>query len=176
MFTITPAKIGALIGMNTAPNTVSGLFEAARIHSVKLWASADTSSTQTGPPPMVSIEWAGPAGITGPNFVESDYTVGLTHVAKVCSRPRVGTQASQWQATNTGSTQTWFILTMSGQSIIDIDVTHTVASATRANFNVTTTAAGSLGQIYYLALDNPAGGTGSVSNQIVPENSLLTIA
>lgn len=175
-YTITPPKLGGLVCTAATSTSLVQMFESCRIHSITMWAAADTNTTNTGPPPMCSIEWGGSAlGIAGPSFVESAYSVGATRVAKVKSSPSPKTQAGQWQGCQVTNTAAWFILIMSGQTIIDIDVSVSMPSTARTSNTIAVTGPATVGQTYYLALDNNGGGTGSTSNNIVPENSLITI-
>ncbi len=176
-FTFTPAKIGALMGYATNSTTIIQLFESVRIRKITVWSSVNNQTTANIAPRTVAVVFFGNAlGIMGSNQSAQDMSVGQTRVAKVALRPAPGSQASQWQSTLTSSLPAFFGITAAGGSVCDIDLEATITPDSRAgNASVTVTGAAVVGQLYYLALDNNAGGTGSVSNQWVPPPDLITI-
>jgi len=182
-YNITPAKLGALQVICTATNaTGTQLYEAAKIRRIKIWAS---------PPPTgmvnVGLTFGGTAlGVAGPNRTYSDQSIGMTRPAFVDGVPGKLTQAGQWQscATNVGTNTIFTMLftavgTGAGTLIpitIDVDLTLRMTNDARATNNTCTLASAILTQMYYLALDNSAGATGSVNSDIAPDRNLIFAA
>jgi len=174
LFTFTAPKIGALIGVATATTNIVQLFEACKINSITLWSSINPSNVQ---PRTVSVLFMGAVlGVQGANKTHSDMSVGMTRVAKVKARPEPGSQAGQWQNTVTTNTAAYFSLLASGGAVCDLDVLLTVTSDARpSNASVSITGPAVVTNVYYLALDNNGGGSGSVGNVWTPSPELLTI-
>lgn len=177
-YTITACKLGSLISMATlvAGTTVVQFFDSVRVISVELWASSNSSNT----PQTVSINYAGSiAGVLGPQFSRSDTSTGMTRVAHVKFRPPRDSQASQWQATDvTGiGTNTLFKITIPNGTTIDVSLELAVPAVVRSSVNNFSVSAGVSSTIYYLALDNAAGGSGSSASNLIPADlSLPTTA
>jgi hypothetical protein len=179
-FSITPAKLGALQVVGTTANTTATqLFEAVRIRKIEVWSS-------TANPGIIDIglSYVGSAlGIAGPNRTYSNQSIGMTRVAYVSAKPGKETQAAQWQntATNVG-TNTIFTIVFSAlgagtQNVpctIDVHLALRMTSDARITNNTVALTTVALTGMYYLALDNAAGGTGSSGNDLLPDRNLVS--
>jgi len=174
VFSFTAPKIGALMGVATATTNIVQLFEACKINSITVWSSINPSNVQ---PRTVSVLYMGAVlGVQGANKNHSDMSVGMTRVARVKARPEPGSQAAQWQNTVTTNTAAYFQILASGGAVCDLDVLLSVTSDARpSNASVAITGPAVVTNLYYLALDNNGGGSGSVSNQWTPSPELITI-
>ncbi len=180
VYTITPAKLCSLQVIGTVVNTTAAqIYEAARLRKVEMWANGGSSGTM-----QLSCVFSGTTlGIAGPNQVVSDSSIGMTVPAHVVAKPSRNSQASQWQSgdTNVG-TNTLFVLTFANTGTIgaivavtiDIHVSLRMTGNARTSNNTVALTTVALGAFYNLALDNPAGGTGSVTSDLVPDRSLVT--
>jgi len=173
-FTITPAKLGALIVVGTVVNTSATLlFDAVKVRKIEIWAGQPPS----GGVSTISIAWTGSiAGIMGDQKVVSDTSIGADRVAYICSKPPKNSQVAQWQQTdNSGiGTNTLFQLNLTTNAIVDVHLNLRLPFGTRTSANTVALGVVALTQIYYLALDNPAGTTGSQSSTIKPDSTLIT--
>lgn len=178
--TLTASKLCALQVIGTVVNTTAvQLYESVRIRKIEMWISPpSTGNIVTG-----SIMFPGTAaGIQGPNRERSDQTIGMTVPAYISLSPGKNSQAADWQpgATNTG-TNTFFLITVGSVDAastftvtIDVHLALRMTSDARTTNNSVTLGTVALGAFYNLALDNPAGATGSVGNLWIPDRSLVT--
>jgi len=173
---ITPAKLGSLVVMGITTTTVAGLFDQVRVKYVEMWSP----SFSTGQPSSVAVTFLGSAaGIIGGNQTFSDTSVGMTHNAHIKAIPHINSQAGQWQnanVNNTGAQQTLFVLQCNtGFEVIDVMLEYRFTNDARAGAASTTTVATAVaGQLFYLALDNAAGSSGSSGNTLTPDPALVT--
>jgi len=175
-YAISAAKLCALIGIATTTTNIIQMFEAVQVVSITMWSSADQSSG-IFLPRTVSAEFSGTGnGIVGPQAKASDMSVGATRVGKICLRPLRGSQASQWQNGATNSPANFFTITAGQGAVLDICLNLTVTGDTRStNNNVTINGPAVVGQVYWLALDNNAGGNQASNNVWSPMPELITI-
>jgi hypothetical protein len=173
VYTITAAKLGSLVVMATTSTTAIQFFDAVKVNWIRVWGSAGTQ-TAVG---TVGVSFPGIAlGVQGPEHVISDTTVGATYIARVHAVPPRNSQAAQWQATYTNvGTNTLFKINVPNGGVVDINLSLSISHDTRAVNNSVTVAAATVGQIYYLSLDNAAGGTGSVGNVVNVDPNLITL-
>jgi len=173
-FVITACKLGALQTICTTTNSVvTQLFEAVRVRRIEVWASPVVA---TPVPVNVSCIFAGSAlGVAGNDITVSDMSIGTTRPAYICAIPPRNSQASQWQScdTTTGS-NTFFRLVLPAGAVIDVHLSLRTTNDTRSTNNTVTVVTGVLTTMYYLALDNGAGGTGATGNILTPDPSLVT--
>jgi len=175
IYTITPAKLGALIVMGTVTNTTAvQFFDAVKLLSVEVWAASNSTTV----PQTIGINYAGSiAGISGSQYSRSDTSMGMTRNAHVKLAPPALSQAAQWQPCDTTgggiATNTLFKVSLPNYSIIDVTIDASVPAVARASANTVTLTTSILGVIYYLALDNSAGGTGSGSSDLIPADTSL---
>jgi len=174
VFTFTAAKLCALLSVATATTNVVQLFEAVRINSITLWSSINPSNVQ---PRSVAITFTGASlGIQGTNVSHTDMSVGMTRVARVKARPEPNSQAGQFQSGVTSQVPQMFQLNASGGAVCDIDLSLVVTPDVRSsNASTTVTGPAVVTQVYWMALDNNGGGSGSGSNQWTPPPDLITI-
>jgi len=178
-YTITASKLCALQVIGTTANTsATQLYEQVKIRKVEIWGSPSSGGGNTS----VSLTYLGNAlGVQGPNRTFSDQSMGMTHPAYICARPGKESQAAQWQSgdTNVGI-NTLFSMTFAGTGaglvapiVIDVHLTLRVTHNTRTTNNTVTLVTVALTSSYYLALDNPAGGTGSTASDLLPDRTLV---
>jgi hypothetical protein len=175
-YTISPAKLCSLIVIAITTTSVIQIFEAVQVVSIRMWSSADQSSG-VFLPRTVSAEFSGTApGIYGPQAKASDMSVGSTHVGKIMIRPPRGSQASQWLSGSTSSPPQLFTITAGTGAVLDLTVNLTVTGDARSSNNsITVNGPANVGQVYWLALDNNAGGNLSTANVWSPMPELITI-
>jgi hypothetical protein len=179
-YSITPSKLCALITMATSTTNVVQLFEAAQVHCIYMWAQANTSTTSLLPTELEAVFSGVGAGSQGPDQSVEEISVGMTRVARLKLKPAPLSQAAQWQSGSTTAgtpgVLTYFSISCPQGTVIDLILSLAMTSDLRASgSSVAVTGPAVAGQIYYLALDNPAGGTGSVSQSLEPAGNLVTI-
>lgn len=181
-YSITPAKLGALIATCTVVNSqVAGWFEQIRVRSVEVWAPTPNNTAAVPQNVQVTFEGTVP-GVIGDNVTHSDYSMGMTHNAHVKAVPAALSQAAEWQNTNINiATAQAIIFTITSPAntniVVDVVLDWRVTRDDRGpGASGVTVAAGTLGHVYYMALDNAAGSTFSSSNLLLPDQSLVTTA
>lgn len=177
-YSITPCKLGALLAMGTGATTVAGIFTQVRV--LKLAAWSPTPIIATANPSNVAIAFnSALAGLQGDEQANSGMSMGTGHNGFACIRPKLTSQAGQFQNTNVNNASaqnTLFTITSPAQSLIVIQITLeyrctiTTRAAAASSFTV---GAASAGTLYYMALDNAAGGTASSSSNLIPTNALV---
>ncbi len=175
-YSISPAQLGALVAVGLTATTASGIFETVRVHSVSVWAPTGNAAAST-PSEVAVIFPSIVGGSIGPQRVWSDYSMGMTHNAHVRAVPE--DQAAQWQNTNVNNALAQQVLFSihtppTVQCVIDVVMEWKCAGTLRPLVAATVTlGVSSVGVLYYLALDNPAGGSGGTS-VLVPDQVLNT--
>lgn len=176
-FTITPAKLGFLISMATALNTVTQFISSVKIIKVEIW----DSPPQTLIPNTCSITFFGSdAGLAGDQKVRASTSSGATVVAHVKAKPNAFIPAAHFQSTLvTGlGIESLFSFTINQGAIIDLTLACAIDPgiiiANRGTNSLTTVNTLGVGQIYYMALDNNAGASFSGSSLILPDADLRT--
>jgi len=178
VFTITPAKLCALVSIGTGATTVVQLFDRVQLHSIRMWSTVNPASLA---PNQLSFSLSGTQpGILGNEMVKTSMSVGMTRVATLHAKTNPNTQTGQWQDGSTLATgpgvNTFFTISCQGGTVIDLKLSHSVTPITRVANNTTAiTGPASVGQIYYLPLDNNSGSSGSGSSNLFPVDSLITI-
>ncbi len=180
VYTFLVPKIAGLLSMGTASNSVSQIFETVRIVSIALRSQNNFQFPNVGVtkqlPNAVALQFsAATTGFTGKSAMHENIAVGATHIAKLKARPSPKSTASDWQNGATSNTAQWFQIIAGYGTICDITVDFQVTPDTRASNSVATVAAATLGQIYYMALDNAYGGAGSSGSVWTPPQDLITI-
>ena len=180
VYTITPAKLCALQVIGTGSTTAAQIYEAVKVRKVEMWANSGSGAAM-----QLACTFGGNTlGITGSNQTFSDSNVGMTYPAHVIAVPSKLSQAAQWQSgdTNVG-TNTLFTITFSntgalgGASVaitIDVHVALRMTGNARTSNNSVTLVTSAAGAFYHLALDNPAGSTGSVGSDLGPDRVLVS--
>lgn len=177
VYSISPAKLGALISIGLSATTVGQLFEQVRLRRIQIWGQ---SSLVSGLPAEVSLNVSGvAAGNIGPDTFIQDVAVGQTAVPYIDFRLDPRSEAGQWQNCTVAAapgTNTFFTIGAPTGSVIDITLDACVTSDSRATgFVFAVTGPATVGQIYYMSLDNAAGATGSVSNNLDPAAAMSTV-
>jgi len=176
-FSITPAKLGSLICTAVTTTSLSQWFDGIRIIVVQMWAPATSATSYAGSINFGSVA----AGNMGPNIVKSSTAIGTTHNLHVKRSPDPHSQAAQWQNCNINNTtaqQTILSLHVPNAATVvevSLEATNTNDARTSTAAAVTVTGPATTHQVYWMALDNSAGGTGSSTNLIIPDASLITI-
>jgi hypothetical protein len=178
VFQFTPAKVGVLNVVAATTILGIGLYEYARIRRLRLYAAPTVDASVVN----IAVTWnAASLGIQGDDVTLSDESFGMTDGAYLDVHPPKGSQSAQWQGCTTGQSALWFTITVAstqatGNNItvtldLDLDLQCTTDSRTSANSIALTTA--TVGDFYYMALDNVAPG-GSVGNKWIPDRILNT--
>jgi len=185
IYNISPSKLGFLTSFCTVANTtVTGWWETCQIMSITMWAN---------PPPdgsnmfvsIIANNGTGTTGQAGDDIPATGTSSGLTVPAYARKRFTPNMQAGQPQACATTNTNTIFVLSISGGNAnaansvvsavtIDLVARFTASNDNRVSSNTATVGVGTLGAIYYMALDNAGGGNASMSNLLKPDYSLVT--
>ncbi len=185
-YSISPAKVCALQGIGAVVNSQAvQIFESAKIKKIRLWASPPGDGNVV----HARVEFPGTiGGIIGNNYSKADQSSGMTHPAYISIKPPRLSQAADWQngdITSSVATSEWFRIVISSTSgvattvnIFTLDLHCTMRVSTDARLiaaagitGLTTVAVGSL---YYFALDNPCGGTLSMTNNWPPIGLVTT--
>ncbi len=146
--------LGALGTVCTVVNTTVAQFARAfRIKSVEMWAPISSTSTA---PVSCTIVWFGFGN--SPNIERTGTSISNAQPAHLRSTPPKESLAGFWQLT--GSTNIFF-LTAPGGTVVDLEVEYVLVDQATAT-STQTVAAGTLGNVYYLALDGPT------TNLLVP--------
>lgn len=175
--TITSAKLCSLEVIGTTTNvSATQLFEAVRIKRIQMWAWADMSSG-TVTPASISLTFEGASdGQLGNHLTLSDSSNSIEVPAYIDYRPKAfSSQALQWQPGDTSlGSDSLFTIVAPAKTILDITLELRATRNIRTTSNTVALSTVVLTNYYYLALDNPAGGTGSGSSAWVPDPSLQT--
>jgi len=177
-YNISPCKLCALISTCTVVSTqATQYFDAVRLISVEIWA-LDTSAAGAGLPSTVSVIFNGnAAGLLGTDISYSDTSIGTTRAAHVKASPPTQSQTAQWQSgvTNSPGSNLLFSIAIPEFAVIDITAEFSVPSQLRTSLNTVTLSGATavLTGVYYLALDNNAGGGLSVGSALPPADQLL---
>lgn len=175
--TLTPAKLGALVIMGTVLNTTgTQFFCMVKVRNICIWSNA-ASPTNSGANTTVGIAYSGvAAGVEGPNVMKTASSLGGAEPLFLSHAPPPESQASQWQTTNnTGvGILPYISIVVPAFAVIDVTLDLAVPFATRTTLNTVPLANIAVGEIAYLALDNPCGGVGSGGNLVVPQATLHT--
>jgi hypothetical protein len=145
--------LGAAGGIcSVVNNSVSYINRSMKIKSIEIWSPTSTSTTSA----TCSVNWQG--GTNAPNVEVSDTSINQSRPAHIMTRPPVNSLASFWAI---GGGTTVFKISCPGGSIIDIQLSLIEVDQSAAS-NTATITTGTLGALYYLALDGPT------TNLLVP--------
>jgi len=174
VYSITPAKLGALICWGYTTTVAQMMFDAVKIRYVEVWSLIPNTDNST----QIAVQFPGLiAGTVGDVVSRSDQSTGSTWSAHVKVAPRRMSQSAQWLPTDNNSLigqATIFTITVNSPVIVDVGLSFSVPSTARGSSGSVTLTTSSQGYTYYLALDNPAGSTGSGTSAFVPDASLNT--
>lgn len=179
-YQISSSKLASLVTITTTLNTtVTQIFDAVRLRRVRIWQPALQTATVgagTGTPASCTVSLnGGSVGTSGDIHSVSDQAIGSAGVAFVEIRPKVNTQAAQWQpaATNAG-TSVLLTIQCYNSAIIEVKVDLVTTNVPRSTNNTIAVTSATLTSFNYMALDNAAGGNLSATNALVPDQSLPT--
>jgi hypothetical protein len=174
-FVITAAKVCGLLSMGTTATQVTQVFETCKIFSISMWSGVNNAASASNLPRLVSCVFSGAAaGTFGSNITHSDLSVGMTRVGRLRVKPDRSSQASEFQPGATNLTNSYFTLVLGPGVIIDVDAGFICTTDARTASNSVTVASATVGEIYYMALDNAYSGAGSVGNLLTPCLDLAT--
>lgn len=149
-FDITSGGLLSLIGMGTVTNSkVTSIIGAVKLNKVEI-VSPWSGTTAT----TCSVEWQ---SANAPNIEYSDTTMSSAYYAKVSTSPPRNSLAGFWY--NQGSTsELLMILNVPASSIVDVWIDFVLYdNDVGAAPTPVTVATATLGQTYYLSLDNATG-------------------
>jgi hypothetical protein len=158
--TITMANLlGAFGGVCTVANSkVQPWASSFRIRSLTIWPAYAASGNYT------FVDWvsAGSSGYVPDTASMINIPDGITVTTALRFKPPRGSLAGHWlNPVTISSSAVVFGCTVKIGSVLDLDVEYTLSNISEAG-NITVTA-GTLGLVYYLALDGPS------SNKLVPQ-------
>jgi len=173
-YSITPAKLGSLIAWGYSSSVAQMMFDSVKVKYVEVWSLIPNTDNAT----QISVQFPGLiAGTVGDVVAKSDQSTGSTWTAHVKLAPRRMSQSAQWLPTDNNSligTATLFTITTNSPVIVDVGLSFSVTKDARGSAGSVTLVSSAAGYTYYLALDNPAGSTGSGSSTFVPDATLNT--
>jgi len=156
--TITVGElVGALGGICTVANaTLSCWTSSIRIHTIKFWPACENAGANQG-----YIEWFNNYGSYAYKDDVINYTTPESTSLTGCYtfKPPRGTLCGDWLNCVIGtSTQLFNITAPEKGCVVDIDVESTlgISSSTSTVLTQVSITSGTLGNIYYLALDGPS--------------------
>lgn len=139
----------------TANSLLRTWASSVRVHKMTIWPDAAGE---------VTINWATPVtGIEKDVMMNEDLPTGVTLTGAVVSKPPAKSLCGSWLQSSTANI---FIVNSTAGCIMDVDLEFTL-SATLLGTAITI-ATGTLGTIYYLALDGPS------QNNLVPVGLVTT--
>jgi len=144
-----PSILGAIGGVCVVANSsIQPWCSSFRIKQVDLYPSASSSGEDAA-----NVQWdTGLSAFIKDSLKDITMPIGITIASKVSSNPPPKTLASDWIAsTATGNV---FSLNVASGTIIDIHIDYTLSATFEAN--AISIATGTLGKVYYLALDGPS--------------------
>lgn len=144
---------GACGSVGTITNSkVQPIASTLRVRSIKIWAGIDSTQQSS------EVLWN--SAITTVEKDNSKVNSTPQNVAQsnvLVSRPPRGTFAANWTSAVTNGSVVLFGISCPIGSVIDVHVVYTIANAYSTPTNITVTTA-VLGGLYYLRLDQSAGG------------------
>ncbi len=152
---ITRAQLLDLIVLNAAANTNYRMIDAIKVNRIRIWGQPP-GNAGAGVLAPVAVQWLSE---NGPTKLISDSGIGSTLGARIDSRPPPMSLASFWSLTGTGEAVTLFVISANAGDIVDLDCSvrfqnqSLTAAGAEAVTTVASTAAGSVGVVYYLSLD-----------------------
>jgi len=171
---ISSTKLCALEVIGTTTNvSATMLFESVRVRNVKIWAWANMTGGTVTPASISCTTEGGALGALGNHKTISDTTQSIDEPAFVNFRFDDDMQAGQWQPGDTSQgSNSLFVLVVPLGAVIDVTADFKATRNIRTTGNVVPLGTLALTDYYYLALDNPAGGTGSTASVLQPDPSL----
>jgi len=141
----------------TANTGVTTMAACCKINKVTVWPSASASATT-----YADVEWiAAASGFDRERDVTINIPQGVTMTGALSFRPQAKSLSSFWLNSTIASTNIFFI-TCSVGSVVELDASY-VLSAIYTPVNIAV-ATGTLGAVYYLAMDGPSTNTFQPTN------------
>jgi len=161
--TITALELfGAVGGICTVANSkVQHWASSVKLRSITIWPSASASVAES-----CLLEWFSAVDPHNPDEVVSQIIPGgVTQTKAMTFRPPKKSLIGDWLNVTTTSSNSLFNITVPSGCVIDLTVDFTigVTYSTASTLYSSTVTTGTLGNIYYLALDGPS------SNKLAPE-------
>lgn len=150
-FTLTEANFAGAIGVvTTAANTTHPISSAWKIKRVTIWPSTQSTTVQN--------QWAWDLASTGHDKDSLRVTTvpfGITSALPLTTTPPSKSLAAFW--TNSNVSGTFAICTIQTGSVVDLEIDFTLSTGLPQFAAISTTAAGTVGNLYYLSLDGTGG-------------------
>jgi len=158
--------IGALGGICTVLNsTVVHWTTAFRIIALKLYPPAGSNVN----PVNAVVEWSSASGYAPDRVMSNDSPGGITSAGRcLVFKPPAKSLASDWVNIVNSSLNLFNLFNAPAGCVIDLVVESAIGVSFSASALSSTVATGTLGQIYYLALDGPS------SNKVIPATGMPT--
>lgn len=152
--TITRISLIDLLCVATAANAAYRVIDAFKIKSVELWSANSVASPDAN---TAEIEWLATDNI-GNSSTRNDTAIGVSDIAHVFARPPVGSTASFWNQSSSGSADvSLFRIAIPDGGMVDV-VLNIIFSDSDHAIAVTGAVAGATtGKFYCRALDSAAG-------------------
>jgi hypothetical protein len=144
---VTANDLLALLVVADTTLSAKSILGAVKLNSIEIWAPPAASVST---PNSIAVEWVPTAAIGGPAKIISDTTLGTAAAAYVFARPPLTSVAGQWLAV---STQPIMFLSMPEGTIVDVDLTMTLASGQPVYTTPITGGTYVVGDLFMNALD-----------------------
>jgi len=184
-YALSPTKFGFLTSICTTQNSlVTGWWETVQLFGISMWANppSDGSSVFVS---IIANNGTGVTGQAGDDVPATGTSSGMTITAYAKKRFTPKMQAGQPQSCITTNNNAMVVLSIASNNpnaangvvsslTIDIFGRFTASNDARSSSNTLSIASGILSNIYYMALDNTAGGNLAMSNLLKPDYTLST--
>jgi len=147
--TVSIADLLGAIGVigKVAATSVTTVASSVKVNKITIWPSP--AATGTG---YATLTWDPIlTGVNKDKLVDRSLPEGISVTGPSVNRPPRGTFAGEWLEAAGGNV---FVIGASSLSIVDVDLSFTLASVGSLQTTVNVATA-NVGQIYYLALDGP---------------------
>jgi hypothetical protein len=154
----TGMLLSAFGAMATGANTVNLIFKAVRVKRIRIW----TSPVTLGIALTNGVEWLSlDSGVMTTEF--RDTSNSPNRPAYIDVKPTQSTAAWFWRSISSAggnSTVPLFNIVAPTGSVVEVTMTGIMSDVAFTNFGYATTAAATVGEIYYGGLDGIGTGTG----------------
>jgi len=142
---VTYHNLCNLLQVATGAHTLQGIISTIRLHSVTIWPALSTSATDT-----VALEWSAAGEFFKDELKNRTLPEGQTNTSAMRFTPPKNSIASFW--TYDSASNILYITAPTG-SVLDLDMSFTIAGAFAVPTAVTPVGAVTVGNIYYGYLD-----------------------
>jgi hypothetical protein len=145
-----------LLCVATAATVAYRLFDAVKLKKIEAWAANSAGNASN----TLELEWIKTLVIGGPGLSVTDTAMGLANIAHICSRPPMGSRASEWLSTASlaaGSDIDLFRLVVPQGSIVDVEIEGCFYDTDIPVLVTGAVAGATTGKTYCRALDSAAG-------------------